>query len=128
MSAKDLSKANVGDTVELLWRDELSTPFSRRSIFGDDGKPISGKCIATRFAGGWRMADSGDSGGKGTDEWTALDNDESECMANTFSADGCMYYMPCDAGNAPTTPAGAAAARPKKKLRTGAASLKDVYR
>ena len=56
MSAKDLSKANVGDTVELLWRDELSTPFSRRSIFGDDGKPISGKCIATRFAGGWRMA------------------------------------------------------------------------
>ena len=35
-------KAKLGDTVELLWRDELSTPFSRQIVFGDDGKPVSG--------------------------------------------------------------------------------------
>ena len=51
MPAEDLilnGKAKLGNEVRLLWRDELSTLFSRQIVFGDDGKPTSGICTAVR--------------------------------------------------------------------------------
>ena len=41
MSAEELiknGKAKDGDTVRLLWRNELTTPFSDGICFGEDGK------------------------------------------------------------------------------------------
>ena len=121
-------KAKPGDTVDLLWRDELHHPFTQRITFDGEGKAVSGPCTATRIEGGWRLVDSGDGDGKGADEWVAMDNDDPECLRNCSSVNGDMWYKPNDAGGAPATPAGAAAARPKKKQRTGAASLGGVYR
>ena len=118
-------KAKPGDSVDLLWRDELQHPFTQRITFNGEGKAVSGRCTATRIEGGWRCVDSGDGDGKGAETWEAADADDPECLQNCFTTDGIMYYMPCDA---PATPAGAAAARPKKKQRTGAASLGGVYR
>ena len=120
-------KAEPGDTVQLLWREKLNDPFTQHIVL-HEGKAISGLCTATRIEGGWRCVDSGDGDGKGADGWVAMDNDDQECMANTFAVQQDMWYTPNGAGGAPATPAGAAAARPKKKQRTGAASLKGVYR
>ena len=121
-------KAKPGDTVSLLWREELNHPFTSRITFDAAGKAVSGPCTATRIEGGWRCVDSCDGDGKGVDEWMAMDNDDPECLRNCFSVNADMWYKPNDAGGAPATPAGAAAARPKKKPRTGAASLKGIYR
>ena len=120
-------KAEPGDTVQLLWREKLGDPFTQHIVL-HEGKATSGPCTATRIEGGWRCVDSGDGDGKGADEWVAMDNDDQECMANTFAVQQTMWYTPNDAGGAPATPAGAAAARPKKKQRTGAASLGGAYR
>ena len=120
-------KAEPGDTVQLLWREKLNDPFTQHIVL-HEGKATSGPCTATRIEGGWRCVDSGDGDGKGADEWVAMDNDDQECMANTFAVQQIMWYTPNGAGGAPATPAGAAAARPKKKQRTGAASLGGVYR
>ena len=121
-------KAEPGDTVELLWRDKLDHPFTQHIVFNDEGKATSGPCTATRTEGGWRCVDSGDGDGKGADEWVAMDNDDPECLRNCSSVNADMWYKPNDAGGAPATPAGAAAASPKKKQRTGAASLGGAYR
>ena len=121
-------KAEPGDTVDLLWRNELQNPFTSHITFDAAGKAVSGPCTATRIEGGWRLVDSGDGDGKGADTWDCMDNDDPESLRNCFTTDGTFYYMPCGAGGAPATPAGAAAARPKKKQRTGAASLGGAYR
>ena len=47
-------KAKPGDTVGLLWREELNHPFTSRITFGAAGKAVSGPCTATRTEGGWR--------------------------------------------------------------------------
>ena len=120
-------KAEPGDTVQLLWREKLNDPFTQHIVL-HEGKAISGLCTATRIEGGWRCVDSGDGDGKGADEWVAMDNDDPGCRRNCSSVNADMWYKPNDAGGAPATPAGAAAARPKKKQRTGAASLGGVYR
>ena len=96
MSAEELiknGKAKDGDTVRLLWRNELTTPFSDGICFGEDGKAISGCCIATRMKGGWALVDHGGEGGKGHDVWQAMDDDESECLENAFSEDGCSVQF-----------------------------------
>ncbi len=64
-------KAEPGDTVDLLWRDKLDDPFTQRIIFNDEGKAVSGPCTATRIEGGWRLVDSGDGDGKGSETWEA---------------------------------------------------------
>ena len=120
-------KAEPGDTVQLLWREKLNDPFTQHIVL-HEGKAISGLCTATRTGGGWRCVDSGDGDGKGADEWMAMDNDDPGCLRNCSSVNADMWYKPNDAGGAPATPAGAAAARPKKKQRTGAASLGGFYR
>ena len=130
-SARELileGKAEPGDTVGLLWRDELRHPFTQRITFDGEGKAVSGPCTATRIEGGWRLVDSGNGDGKGADTWDCMDDHDPESLQNCYTADGILYYMPCGAGGAPATPAGAAAARPEKKPRTGAASLKGIYR
>ena len=130
-SARELileGKAEPGDTVSLLWRDELDHPFTRHITFNAEGKAVSGPCTATRIEGGWRLVDSGDGDGKGAETWEAMDDHDPECLRNCFSVSADMWYKPNDAGDAPATPAGAAAARPKKKPRTGAASLQGTYR
>ena len=39
-------KAKPGDTVDLLWRDELHHPFTQRITFDGGGKAVSGPCTA----------------------------------------------------------------------------------
>ena len=51
-------KAKPGDSVDLLWRDELQHPFTQRITFNGEGKAVSGRCTATRIEGGWRLVDS----------------------------------------------------------------------
>ena len=53
-------KAKPGDTVDLLWREELDHPSTSRITFDAAGKAVSGPCTATRIKGGWRLVDSGD--------------------------------------------------------------------
>ncbi len=67
-------KAKPGDTVGLLWREELNHPFTSRITFDAAGKAVSGPCTATRTEGGWRLVDSGDGDGKGADTWDCMDN------------------------------------------------------
>ena len=58
-SARELileGKAEPGDTVDLLWRNELQNPFTSRITFDAAGKAVSGPCTATRIEGGWRSA------------------------------------------------------------------------
>ena len=131
MSAREMvleGKAEPGDVVQLLWREKLTNPFTQHIVFNDEGKAISGPCTATRIEGGWRCVDSGDGDGKGAETWEAMDDHDPGCLRNCSSVSADMWYKPNDAGDAPATPAGAAAARPKKKQRTGAASLGGAYR
>ena len=115
--------ATVGVKVHLLWRNDLNDPFTPEICFDEAGEAISGKCIATRVEGGWRCVDRGSvEDGKGADDWLCMDDNEGECLKNTFG----MWYKP--GAEAPTSPHIAAAARPKKKQRTGAASLQGIYR
>ena len=126
ITGKGPEPATVGVKVHLLWRDKLEYPFTQGITFNSECTAISGRCIATRIEGGWHCVDSGDQDGKGADKWIVMDNDDSECLRNTFAADKSMWYTP--GANAPTSPHIAAAARPKKKQRTGAASLQGIYR
>ena len=74
MSAEALildGKVEVGETVPLLWRDELTTPFSDGICFGEDGKAISCICTATRIKGSWYLIDNGGENGKGYGVWQA---------------------------------------------------------
>ena len=154
MSAEDLiknGKARVGDVIELLWRDKLTTPFSQQICFGEDGKATSGACTATRIKGGWALVDNGGEQGKGHDVWQATDDDESEALHYTFSTADVLWYKAapepqpepvavaggkgadgCTAldkdESEPPAP-GPAAEPPAKKPRKGSrANMHDVYR
>ena len=51
-------KAEPGDELRLLWRDELRHPFTQRITFDGEGKAVSGPCTATRIEGGWRLVEA----------------------------------------------------------------------